>query len=183
MAGKHFATESGVFTPEGFAEALAEFGANIRPSIKRALHRTSKIPRAIYMAKARKHGVIKSIFGKNARGLYTLVHTKVVDKGNVFILALELRGLAALQETGGHTRPPRKGAIFPKNRKALKLKVPSLGTVIVASAKHRGANIRRIPSAADALVTAAPRIQAAIDVAIAEFKVRGMKIADSRVVA
>jgi hypothetical protein len=91
---------AGVFTPEGYGEALIQFGASIRPSILRALRRTARIPRAIYMAKARQHGIIRSIFGKKPKGLGGLAKTKVVDKGSVFVMALELRGLAAMQEVG-----------------------------------------------------------------------------------
>lgn len=175
---------SGVFTPEGFAEALMQFGASIRPAIKRSLQRDAKIPRAIYMAKARKHGVLKAIFGKKSKGMGSLVKTKVVDKGSSFILALELRGLAAMQEAGGHTKPPRQGAIYPSSaKKALKLKIPTTGGAIFASVRHKGANIARFPVAVEALSAAAPRISAGIDKAIAEFRFHGQQIATSTAVA
>lgn len=174
-----YASGAGVFTPEGFAQAIEQFGASIRPSVLRALKRTAKIPRAIYIAKARKRGVLRTIFGKSAKGMGGSVKTKVIDRAPVFVLSMELRGLPAMQEIGGHTKQPRQGAIFPKFKKALALKMP--GGVVVASAKHRGANIHTFPLATEALTTAAPKIQAAIDKAIAEFRYGGTAIATAAV--
>ena len=171
-------SSAGVFTPEGFADALNQFGASIRPSVVRGLKRTAKIPRAIYMAKARQHGIIKSIFGGKPKGLGGLVRTKVVDKGTSFVLALELRGLAAMQEAGGRTKPH---LILPKNGKALKLKMSTIGTGIRGGVLHPGSNIARFPVATSAMVTAAPKIQAAIDKEIATFRAGGVFIATSKV--
>lgn len=173
---------SGVFTPEGFAAALQAFGASIRPSIRKSLQRDAKIVRSIYIAKARKRGILKTIFGKKSKGMGTLVKTRVFDKGATFILALELRGLAALQEGGGHTKAPKKGAIYPgPGKKALKIKLPIAGGAVFASVRHKGANIARFPAAVEAMSTAAPRISSGIDKTIAEFRYQGQQIATSAV--
>jgi len=170
---------SGVFTPEGFAAVLERFGASIRPSVVRALKRSAKIPRAIYMNKARQHGVVRTIFGKKPKGLGGLVKTKVTDKGNAFVLSMELRGLAAMQESGGHTKAHQIG---PGPRK-LKLKVPSIGVVIRDSVLHPGSSIHVFPAANSAMAAAAPKIQAAIEREIALFESGGVRIVSSSVAA
>jgi hypothetical protein len=168
------AFSNGVFTPDGFADALSKFGPSIRPSVVRALKRTAKIPRAIYLAKATKHGILRNIFGGKPKGLGGLVRTKVVDKGNVFVLAMELRGLAAMQEAGGRTKPHR---ILPKSGKALKLKMSSIGTGFAMGVLHPGSQIRQFPVATSAMTTAAPKIQSAIDKEICTFSAGGVLIA------
>jgi hypothetical protein len=171
------AFSSGVFTPEGFAEALERFGASLRPAVVRGLKRSAKIPRAIYMAKARQHGIVRTIFGKKPKGLGGLVKTKVTDKGSVFVLSMELRGLAAMQESGGRTKQHQIGP----GAKKLKLKVPSLGVVIRDSVLHRGSNIHVFPAANSAMATAAPKIQAAIEREVALFEHGGVRIVSSAV--
>jgi len=168
---------SGIFTPEGFAEVLDRFGASIRPSVVRGMKRSARIPRAIYMAKARQHGIVRTIFGKKPKGLGGLVKTKVTDKGNAFILSIELRGLAAMQESGGRT----KGHLIGPGPRKLKLKVPSIGVVIRDSVLHPGSNIHVFPAANSAMVTAAPKIAAAIEREIALFEAGGVRIVSSAV--
>lgn len=158
---------SGIYTPEGYAEALLQYGPKLTNEIKRALWRVSKIPRAIFIARFASRGVGKGVFGHAKSGAYKLVRMGVAGpSGGRFTLAMELRGFAALQEKGGHTNPPRKGAIFPKSAKALKLKIPSLGVVFAASAKHRGAVVHADPSAPRAFQQSAARISAEIENAI-----------------
>lgn len=175
------ASGAGVYTPEGYAEALQQFGASINPAIRRGLRTCGRVVRAIYLARFTSRGVGRGIFGKKGKSAAgKLVKVGVVGpRGNAFVLALELRGFAALQETGGHTNPPRKGLILPKFRKALKLKVPSLGVVFAASAKHKGARIPANPSAPTAFQQAAPKILKALDEEISSFKHRGVAIATS----
>jgi hypothetical protein len=178
----HYASGEGVFTPEGYAAALARFGDSLRPAILRAAKRSIRIPAAIAMQKFRKDGIGRAIFGRGfgRQGTRGLMRTKVVQQGSLVVMALELRGFAALQETGGRTNAH---IIRPKHGKALKLKVPSVGIVVRREVHHPGSRIKRIPFAVEAMVAAAPRIQAALDREICVFTSNGVRIAESRVVA
>lgn len=167
------------FTPEGYADALRRWGAGLRPSIARELRRQAPLLRDAYIERAKRRGIVRSIFGKRDKGLLGLIKTRVKDEGSSFRLMLEIRGLPALQEAGGRTRAPRKGAIYPSTRKALKLMIPSSrGVVIVASAKHRGARIARFPVVNQTFAHRAPQILAGLDKAICTFRAaNGVQIA------
>lgn len=179
MAAQHIASAgAGVYTPAGFAEALKQYGASINPAVKRGLWKGSRITRAVFIARFTSRGVGKGIFGKKKSGAYKIVRTRVVGpRGNVFILALELRGFAALQETGGRTK---KHPIAAKNAKALKLKVPSIGVVLRRVVEHPGSRIAADPSGPRAFEASSSRIQAEIDKALSLFKHNGVRIASSK---
>lgn len=116
---------AGVFTPAGFADALAKFGDSIRPAIVRALKKVGEVPKRYAVEGFVSRGVGKGIFGRNARGAYSIIRVGAVEtKGSTFVLALELRGFAALQEQGGHTKAH---LIVPRRKKALRLKSTNPG--------------------------------------------------------
>src|SRR3954471_20440847 len=146
-----YAAGAGVFTPEGFAVALEQFGASVPAAVLRAAKRTAPIPRAIAIAKFKARGIGHGLFGKGARGAKwnaaVLIRMKVVPQGRSVVMAMELRGFAAMQELGGRTKAHE---IRPKNGKALKLKIPSQGAIIRRSVHHPGSRIPRIPFATDA---------------------------------
>lgn len=172
---------AGIFTPEGFAQALEQFGASIMPAVLRAANRVKAVPRSIALAKFRSQGVGKGIFAPKGGGY--LLRARAIARGSQVVIAVEARGFAALQEQGGHTKPPRKGAIYPANRKALRLKVPSIGDVIVASARHRGARIKRQPFLEAAMIASQERVRQELDREISKFKYGGVAIASSSLVA
>lgn len=188
MAAQHVigSAGAGVFTPAGFAAALEKWGDSIRPAIVRALKQVGEVPKRLAVEGFVGRGVGRGIFGRNAKGAYKLIKTGAVEtKGSTFILALELRGFAALQEQGGRTKPH---VIVPRRRKALRLKGGPGGQGSLASntflrrgatkgvasdlgafrnaVNHPGSAIPRHPFAAEAMRGAAPQIQAAIDNAI-----------------
>lgn len=180
----YYASGEGVFTPDGYAAALARFGDSLRPAVLRAAKRSAKIPRAIAIAKFKKSGIGHGLFGKGARNAAwnagVLFKTKVVQQGSLVVMALELKGFAALQEMGGRTKAHE---IRPKRGKALKLQIPSTGVIVRRVVHHPGSRITRIPFAVDSIIAAAPRIQAAIDREVCAFTSGGVRIAESRVVA
>lgn len=194
---------AGVFTPAGFADALVQFGDSIRPAIVRALKRAGEEPKRLAVGGFVSRGIGKGIFGRNATGAYKIIKVGAVEtKGSTFVLALELRGFAALQEQGGRTKAHD---IFPRKKKALRLKGgPGGSGSVVAntflrrgatkgvaadlgafrrSVHHPGSNIPRHPFAADAMHKAAPHIQAEIDREICKFTTGGVRIASSSAVA
>lgn len=194
---------AGVFTPEGFAEALEKFGESMRPAILRAMKRVARVPRLLAVQRFTSQGVGKGIFGKNNSGAFRIIKTgAVATQGGTFVLSLELRGFAAMQDQGGRTKPHW---IVPKNRKALRLKsgqgvgghaiantfllrgaaksVASNLGVFRFGVHHPGANVPRHPFAADAMRAAAPRIQQEIDRELCKFTQNGVRIASSSVAA
>lgn len=150
------------FTPDGFAKALDQFGANLRPYVYNGLKRGGGAVKAIYLTLSSQRGVVKAIWGSDRERLARYVKMRTTDTGSGWRLRMEIKGLPALQEAGGHTKPPRKGAIYPRAGKVLAMRTGS-GITFAAYAKHRGANIARRPVAQQAMVLASPRIAEGLD--------------------
>lgn len=142
--------------------ALAELRAKALKDLVVAIAKRSK-------ESARQRGVIRRLFARRASGLDVLFRVsgaterKRLLRKSVTEVSLEIRGLAAIQETGGTTRPH---VIKPKN--APKLVFRAAGRLVVTDkVDHPGATHPRIPSAADAFEQAerdgAAAIQDAMD--------------------
>lgn len=164
MAAKNVATVgSGVFTPEGFAAALLQFGEkDAGKAVRMALDKSKGTVASIFVNRFASRGVGRGIFGKAKRGAYKLVKLKAIGPrpDHSFLLAMELRGFAAMQEVGGRTKPHR----IPKQGRSLRTKAMAFGDGIFArSVKHPGGAVRRDPSGDRAFELAADKIRQQID--------------------
>lgn len=165
MAGK---LAAGVFTPEGFADALHQFGKELdKPvvnAVRRGLHRARVRAGELF----RLHGIGKTVFGAK-RGKTTVrayfKRSGVRHTGDVYVGGLWAKGLPALQETGGRTQPHE---IKPTSGKALAFATPA-GLQFAKSVQHPGGNLPAYPVLKESVTAEAPSIAADLDVQIKAF--------------
>lgn len=167
MAAKHKTTlEGGAFTPEGFAEALVALGKDdAGKAVRMALDKSKGMVASIFVNRFASRGVGKGIFGRAKRGAFKIVKLRAIGPraDQSFLLAMELRGFASLQETGGRTLPHE----IPKRGRKLTARAMPIGEKGFArKVKHPGGPVRANPSGPSAFRAAAPKIASEIDKAL-----------------
>lgn len=188
----HQVTGAGVWTPEGYAEALAKVPGEALQAALRGAKSMERELRREAVSLFIKRGVGRGIFGKRDSGAYRIIKVATVLRQSTIVQALELRGFAALQETGGRTLAhkiraekahygalaeayagQKRGARFARRaarstKRVLAIKAKGgfgFGGELVfrAEVNHPGSKIPRHPFAVQAHQNVRPRTVKAID--------------------
>lgn len=159
---------AGVFTPEGFADALVQFGKEIERPIKNTIRRGLHRARNRAGADFRTRGIGHSIWGGHVtKGGKVAVRayfkrTGVKKRGDVFVGGLWATGLPALQEVGGRTKAH---LIRPTRAKRLVWATPE-GIFSAAQVHHPGGKLPAYPVLKRAIEAEAPAIHVELGVEI-----------------
>lgn len=162
MAGVHFATGSGIFTPQSLAGALRQFGQKMDVPILVGLEHGLGAARASAINAFIRRGVGRRIFGQKVKGAVGLIKVLPARKlGGRYVGTLQARGMAAIQDQGGRTSPH---TIAPKNAKFLVYRT-KMGVLHITDkpVQHPGAQHPAMPFLNAAIAQAAPRIATLID--------------------
>jgi len=150
------------FTPDGFAEALLKFGKEldkpITNAMRRGLHRARNRAGELF----RTRGVGRTVFGGKKGKVpvrASFKRTGVKRSGDTFKGGLYVKGLAALQETGGRTFAH---VIKPKNKKLL-VWATSAGMFAARWVAHPGGKLPAFPVVKRSMNEEAPAIQNDLD--------------------
>lgn len=175
MAGVHYATGSGIFTPQGLASSLRQFGSRLDVPILVGLETGLASARAAAINRFISRGVGRRVFGQKVKGAVGLIKvTPARMFGGRYVGALQARGLAAIQDQGGRTSPH---TIAPKNAKFLVYRTKA-GVLHVTDkpVHHPGAQHPAMPFLNEAIAGAAPRIATWIDREIQKYAAK-LKVA------
>lgn len=162
MAGVKFATASGIFTPQGLAAALRQFGQKMDVPILVGLEQGLGSARAGAINAFIRRGVGRRIFGQKAGGAAGLIKVLPARKvGQRYVGTLQARGMAAIQDQGGRTSPH---TIAPKNKRFLVYRTKA-GVLHITDkpVQHPGAQHPAMPFLQQAIASAAPRVATLID--------------------
>lgn len=111
----------------------------IRAGMNRALRRTGTAVQGTAVEVFRSRGIGRRIFGRKAAGARKIItRSKLRGDPDFVIQPVKLKGLAAIQEAGGVTRPH---LIRPKNKKRLAIN----GKPIMGSVLHPGSRMPAMP--------------------------------------
>lgn len=163
------------YTPASMAEALRRWGVEMDRPIINGMRRGLTHVRSLWVAEFKQRGVGRSVFGgKRAKGKKDgaraiIKTTRVVKRGSgTYAGGLSVKGLAALQETGGRTKAHNIG----KRGKVLAFEG---GGFARGPVKHPGSSIKKIPIGHQMMERGAPRIAQEIDKGIsADIAKRGL---------
>jgi hypothetical protein len=139
---------------------------------KNGARRGLRAGRKLILAELPKRGVLRSIFGKKKSGLNVLVKVNQVrPRGDGFASSIELRGLAALQETGGHTKPHDIG---PLRKKALRFNAGGVSHFSREPVHHPGSRVPAAPVGPRVIGPTAQRILEEISKDFAAFVAKAL---------
>lgn len=152
-------------TPAQVAARLRRAAREIRKPAVKALRRGLTLWKGRAIDTLRSRGIGRAIWGTKRGGATMVVkRTRVKDSGGVITAGLHVRGLAALQEAGGRTKPHD---ITPKIAQRLVFEGRT-GTVVARRVKHPGSIVPAIPFLRPTLDRTLPEIVTEMDRAYQE---------------
>jgi hypothetical protein len=163
MAAQH--TTSGPafqYKPRDLAKVLRRMaGRELMRAQENGMKRGLRRARKIALGELPRRGVLRRIFQKKPKGLGVLITLhRVRFHGTSVIGALQLKGLAAIQEVGGRTKPH---VIKPSLKKALRFEGSSGTHFQRVGVRHPGSKMPAIPVLPGVMAEAAPVIMKEIE--------------------
>jgi len=180
----------GVFTPMSYALAMDKLGAAFLPAALEGVKRAEEVPRQVAVSLFISRGVGRAIFGRRSSGAYKIINVKSVIAQKRVVMALEVKGFAALQEQGGQTKAhtiraekvhyaalatkyagKRRGAKFAaraarSKRAVLAIRLGGGRIIFRSEVRHPGSRIPRHPFGVKTFEKSAARINREIDAAL-----------------
>jgi hypothetical protein len=181
---------AGVFTPTDFADRLRLFGSTLDKPISRGIRAGLSYARNVAIKRFSERGLGRTIFGLDRSGVRPLVKIMPVRRrGDSWTGGLQVKGLMALQEVGGSTKPH---IIRPSKAKVLRFEAGRAGgnfigpmqpgpqrlsegassfigpgrPIFAKEVRHPGGKLPAFPVIGDAMATAATFTQKRIDLEV-----------------